>query len=199
MLNAKQVMVKRIFDVVFSLLGLFFFWPIIFFAWIIASVDTKSNGFFVQERVGLQGRIFRVKKIKTMKPSYIITTTVTKTGDPRITKSGAFFRRTKIDELPQLWNVLVGDMSFVGPRPDVPGFADQLKGDERIILSIRPGITGPATIKYKNEEEILSEQKDPEKYNEKVIFPDKVKINMQYINDWNLLKDIKYIIQTVFG
>lgn len=112
---------------------------------------------------------------------------------------GRLFRRLKIDELPQLWNVLVGDMSFVGPRPDVPGFADRLEGRERLLLSIRPGITGPATIKYRNEEEILERQSDPETYNREVIWPDKVRINLEYIANWRMADDLKYIWQTVVG
>jgi len=133
-----------------------------------------------------------------MRPTKQPGTTVTKRGDPRITRLGAFFRRTKIDELPQLWNVLIGQMSFVGPRPDVPGFADKLTGNEREVLKLRPGITGPATLKYRNEEELLAAQSDPEKYNREVIFPDKVRINLDYMRNWSLRKDISYIWQTVF-
>ena len=125
-------------------------------------------------------------------------TTVTCCNDPRITISGAFFRRTKIDELPQLWNIFMGNMSFVGPRPDVPGFADKLQGEERAILSIRPGITSPATLKYKNEEKLLAKQSNPEKFNCEVIWPDKVAINLEYIQNWSLGNDLKYILQTVF-
>jgi len=124
-------------------------------------------------------------------------TTVTRRGDPRITPLGSLLRRTKIDELPQLWNVLLGDMSFVGPRPDVPGFADILQGEEREMLSIRPGITGPATLKYRDEEELLAAQDDPEGYNRDVIWPDKVKINLNYIRNWSLGRDIGYIVKTV--
>ena len=168
-------------------------------AWIVATVETRSNGLFVQKRVGLNGKLFSVYKIKTMKQIDGLETTVTTSQDRRITKSGAFFRKTKIDELPQLFNVLFGSMSFVGPRPDVEGFADRLEGDDRIILSIRPGITGPASLKYKNEEEILSKQKDPEKYNLEVIWPDKVQINKEYIKHWSIKKDIEYILKTVIG
>jgi lipopolysaccharide/colanic/teichoic acid biosynthesis glycosyltransferase len=117
----------------------------------------------------------------------------------RITKSGALFRKTKIDELPQLFNVLFGSMSFVGPRPDVVGFADMLEGEDRIILSIRPGITGPASLKYKDEESLLAEQENPEQYNRDVIWPDKVKINRVYIREWSLRKDVDYIKKTVLG
>lgn len=190
---------KRVFDFVVSFIGLCFSWWIIFIAWIVATIETRSNGFFIQKRVGRNGVLFNVVKIKTMKKIDGIDTTITSLGDARITKSGKFFRDTKIDELPQLWNVLVGDMSFVGPRPDVPGYADKLEGEDRIVLSIRPGITGPASLKYKNEEEVLSNQKDPKWYNDNVIWPDKVKINKEYIKNWSLKSDIDYIVKTVTG
>ena len=197
-LNLSQSIRKRLFDLFFALLGLFLTWWLILLAWLAASFDTWSNGFFIQKRVGRNGKIFRVVKIKTMRPVLDIDTTVTRRGDPRITLLGGFFRRTKIDELPQLWNVLLGDMSFVGPRPDVPGFADRLEGEARAILSLRPGITGPATLKYRNEEEILSKQFDPESYNRQVIWPDKVRINLEYIRSWSLRRDIQYMLDTVF-
>lgn len=197
-LKPTQALMKRVFDLAFALLGLTLVWWLIVIAWLAASIDTRSNGFFIQKRVGRNGRVFRVVKIKTMRPVASLETTVTRRGDPRITPLGIFFRRTKIDELPQLWNVLLGDMSFVGPRPDVPGFADQLRGQERAMLSIRPGITGPATLKYRNEEEILAAQADPEAYNRDVIWPDKVRINLDYIRDWSLRLDVQYIFQTVF-
>lgn len=190
---------KRGFDIVVSFLGLTFSWWLIFIAWVIATFETKSNGFFIQKRVGKDGKIFNVIKIKTMKKVEGVDTTVTSSNDVRITKSGKFFRDKKIDELPQLINVLIGDMSFVGPRPDVPGYADKLEGDDRIVLSIRPGITGPASLKYKNEEEILASQNDPKWYNDKVIWPDKVRINKEYIKNWSLKTDIEYIIKTVTG
>jgi lipopolysaccharide/colanic/teichoic acid biosynthesis glycosyltransferase len=197
-LGVAQATQKRLFDLVFSALGLLVCWWLILLAWIAATIDTRANGFFIQKRVGRNGKVFRVVKIKTMRPIASLDTTVTRSGDPRITALGAFFRRTKIDELPQLWNVLLGDMSFVGPRPDVPGFADQLHGEERAMLSIRPGITGPATLKYRNEEELLAEQEDPEAYNRDVIWPDKVRINLEYIRNWSLGRDIQYILETVF-
>lgn len=196
-LSMQQAFLKRSFDLIASFFGLLLVWWLILMAWVAASFDTRSNGFFIQKRVGQQGKVFRVVKIKTMRPIADFDTTVTRRGDPRITLLGAFFRRTKIDELPQLWNVLVGDMSFVGPRPDVPGFADKLQGEERAMLSIRPGITGPATIKYRNEEEILSAQDNPEAYNRDVIWPDKVNINIDYISKWSLMGDINYILKTV--
>jgi lipopolysaccharide/colanic/teichoic acid biosynthesis glycosyltransferase len=134
-----------------------------------------------------------------MRPIKSIDTTITAENDPRITRLGALFRKTKIDELPQLWNVLLGQMSFVGPRPDVPGYADKLTGEQRVVLSIRPGITGPATLKYKNEEALLAAQNDPKKFNDEVIFPDKVKVNMEYIYYYSFKRDIRYILQTLFG
>jgi lipopolysaccharide/colanic/teichoic acid biosynthesis glycosyltransferase len=190
---------KRIFDVLLSLFGLLCVFWIIFIAWSIASIETKSNGFFIQRRVGRNGSLFNLIKIKTMKTVRGIDTTITSLDDVRITVSGKFFRDTKIDELPQLWNVLIGQMSFVGPRPDVAGYADKLTGNNKIVLSVRPGITGPASLKYKNEEEILSKQDNPKKYNDEVIWPDKVAINKKYIEEWSLKKDIGYIWKTVVG
>jgi lipopolysaccharide/colanic/teichoic acid biosynthesis glycosyltransferase len=135
-----------------------------------------------------------------MRPSALVQTTITQTHDPRITKSGAFFRKMKLDELPQLWNVLVGDMSFVGPRPDVPGYADQLpKETQAILLSVRPGITGPASLAFRNEEDLLATQENPKQYNDEVIYPEKVRINLDYIAKWTFMGDIKYIWQTILG
>jgi len=194
-----QKILKRLFDIIVSIFGLMATFIIIIIAWLFASIETKSNGFFIQKRVGKEGKLFSVIKIKTMKKIEGIDTTITSSNDTRITKSGKLFRDTKIDELPQLWNVFIGDMSFVGPRPDVPGYADKLEDEDKIILSIRPGITGPASIKYKNEEEILSLQENPQYYNDTIIWPDKVKINKAYINEWSLKSDIKYIVKTVTG
>jgi len=191
--------IKRLFDIVLSFFGLLLTWWIIFFAWIVASIETKSNGIFIQKRVGKDGKLFNIYKIKTMKQVKGVDTTITSASDVRITKSGKFFRDTKIDELPQLWNVFIGDMSFVGPRPDVPGYANKLESNDRIILTIRPGITGPASLKYKNEEEILSKQSNPKQYNDEVIWPDKIKINKDYIKNWSFKKDIDYILKTVLG
>jgi len=199
MITAFDKILKRTFDVTVSLLGLLATWWIILIAWIIASIETRSNGFFVQKRVGKEGKLFYAIKIKSMKRVEGLDTTITTANDARITKSGQFFRNTKIDELPQLINVLFGSMSFVGPRPDVEGYADKLQGDDRIVLSIRPGITGPASLKYKNEEEMLSQQEDPKKYNDEIIWPDKVKINRAYIENWSFKQDIVYIIKTILG
>lgn len=168
-------------------------------AFIISTIDTGKNGLFTQQRVGKDGKLFRIIKIRTMREVPGLNSTVTQENDPRITNWGRFWRKTKIDELPQLFNVLIGQMSFVGPRPDVPGFTDCLQGEDRIILSVRPGITGLATIKYKKEEELLRAQDDPERYNSEVIFPDKVRINREYIKNYSILLDIKYIFLTIFS
>ncbi|WP_456389514.1 sugar transferase [Hydrogenimonas sp.] len=198
-MRRRDRFIKRSFDLGVSSAGLLLLWPLIAAGWIVASIETRSNGFFLQERVGRGGKRFKVLKLKTMKPMDKIDTTVTTAHDARITRSGRFLRKSKIDELPQLWNVLTGDMSLVGPRPDVPGFADRLEGEDRIVLSVRPGITGPATIKYKNEEDILAQQKDPERYNREVIWPDKVRINKAYIRNWRFFEDMKIILQTIKG
>ena len=199
MLTFRQRFIKKTFDIVLSLFGIIFSWWIIVLAWIVSSFETRSNGLFVQKRVGKDGKLFSVFKIKSMKKVDGVDTSITSINDVRITRSGMFFRRTKIDELPQLFNVFIGDMSFVGPRPDVSGYADKLEGEDRIILSIRPGITSPASIKYKNEEEILAKQDNPAWYNDNVIWPDKVKINKEYIKNYSFEKDIKYIIKTIRG
>jgi len=189
---------KRIIDLFASFFGLIILSPVIFFAWLIASFEVKGNGFFSQSRIGKNGKPFRLIKIKTMQTIDNFKSTITTKDDPRITFSGKLFRKTKIDELPQLWNVFCGDMSLVGPRPDVKGFADQLKGDERLILTVRPGITGPASIEFKDEEEILASKSNPEKYNKEVIYPKKVQLNLDYIRNWTLLGDLKYILKTLF-
>jgi lipopolysaccharide/colanic/teichoic acid biosynthesis glycosyltransferase len=198
-LSNTQAFVKRSFDFSVALAGLVLLWWMILISWALASLDTRSNGFFTQQRVGLNGRLFRVIKIRTMRNDRNFTTTVTTQHDPRITPLGRFWRKTKIDELPQLINVLLGQMSLVGPRPDVPGFADRLQGDDRIILSIRPGITGPATLKYRNEEQLLASVSEPEQYNREVIFPDKVRINRDYAENWSFFRDLKLIKETVLG
>jgi len=180
-------MTKRIFDIIFSLFVLLFLnWLIIFF-WIIISIDTQSNGFFIQERIGQFGKIFKIYKLKTIHP---------KTGT--ISRIGAFFRKSKIDELPQLWNVLIGTMSFVGPRPDVVGYYDRLEGENRKILELKPGITSLASIKYANEEAILAQQTNPLDYNNNIIFPDKVKMNLDYYYHHSFIGDLKIISKTLF-
>ena len=199
MLSKKEKLQKRTFDIVFAVTGICATWWIVLLAWIVASLETSSNGLFVQRRIGEGGRPFCLYKIRTMRSRQENKTTVTTSTDKRITRSGAFFRKTKIDELPQLINVLLGDMSIVGPRPDMEGFADRLEGEDRVLLDVKPGITGPASLKYREEELLLSKQKDPERYNAEVIWPDKVRINCEYVKHWSLKKDILYIIKTVTG
>ena len=188
---------KRTFDLVFSISGLCLLWPIILITIPVARYSTGASGIYKQRRIGRYGSSFEVYKLRTMKENSNNVSTVTVADDPRITRCGAFFRKTKIDELPQLWNVVRGEMSVVGPRPDVEGFADALTGDARRILQLRPGITGPATIKYRHEEKILAEAIDPERYNSEVVYPDKIRLNLDYIDAWSLLTDIRLILITV--
>ena len=189
-----QVM-KRSFDILAAGVGLALLWPVIFVGWVLATHDTGASGFFRQERIGRHGRPFRVIKLRTMRAGS--GSTVTTRDDPRVTPLGRRLRKWKIDELPQLWNVLMGEMSFVGPRPDVSAFADKLEGEQREILHLRPGITGPATLKYRNEEDILAQVEDPEQYNTDVIWPDKVSINYDYLRNWSFGQDLRYILETV--
>lgn len=178
-------------------MGLLVLWPLIVATVLIARLDTGMSGLFVQKRVGQYGRMILIRKIRTMRSVVGIDTSITVLGDSRVTSVGMKLRSLKLDELPQLWNVLVGDMSFVGPRPDVPGYADTLTGLDRELLELKPGITGPATIKYRDEEEILSFVKDAERHNNEVIYPDKVRINIDYLRTWSLLGDFKYILMTL--
>ena len=190
---------KRIFDLVTSFFGLLLALPIIAICWVVAAIETRSNGFFIQKRIGQHGRPIRVCKIKTMYSTKSKRSPIASDNISSITRSGAFFRKYKLDELPQLFNVLIGNMSIVGPRPDVPGYADTLSGSDRVILALRPGITGPASIKYKNEEMILAAVDDPVAYNDRIIWPDKVRINKEYIQNYSLWLDIKYILQTILS
>lgn len=152
--------------------------------------------FYKQERIGRGGELFTIYKFRTMNNSDSISTISIK-GDNRITPIGIKLRKYKLDELPELWNVLCGDMSFVGPRPDVPGYADKLKGNESRIHSLRPGITGPASLKYINEEELLETVADPIIYNDTIIYPDKVRINLLYLDNWSVWLDLKIIWHTI--
>lgn len=188
---------KRAFDFFFACVGLIVFWPVIFVCWFIATIETRSNGIFKQERVGRYGRSIYVLKIKTMHDAKHVASAITALNTARITRSGAVFRRYKLDELPQFWNVLRGDMSFVGPRPDVKGYADRLEGDDAVILKLRPGITGPASLKYHNEESILAAVDNPKLYNDSVIWPDKVSINREYYAKQCLSLDVRIIIETL--
>lgn len=189
---------KRLFDIFFSFLGLIILSPIMLLAAIFIKLGPKGPVFFLQERVGLNGKLFKLIKFRTM----VINdgnNSITTKNDPRITAIGRIIRKFKIDEIPQLINVLKGDMSFVGPRPDVAGYADELTGDDKIVLSVRPGITGPATLKFRHEEQLLAEQKDPVRYNKEVVFPEKVRLNREYARNNDLLIDLKYILMTLFG
>lgn len=189
--------IKRIFDFVLSIILLALFLPFLLILFIIVSIETKSLGIISQTRIGRYGKPFKLLKFKTMIDSTENYNHITTSKDPRITKFGAFLRQTKIDELPQLWNIFVGQMSFVGPRPDVPGYADTLEGDDRMILSLRPGLTGPASLVYKDEEYTLSNYDDPKKYNDEVIWPYKVIINKNYIKNYSLWIDFKILLQTL--
>ncbi len=188
---------KRLFDFTVALLAL----PLLVLPGLIIALavwaGSGSPVFFRQERVGRGGRLFRIVKFRTMLVRPAGDSTVTVAGDARMTAVGRFLRRWKLDELPQLWNVLVGDMSLVGPRPDVPGYADRLEGDERRLLQLRPGITGPATLAYRNEEEILAQVDDPVRYNDEVIWPDKVRLNLEYLERASLGRDLGYLWRTI--
>lgn len=188
---------KWLFDRVFSLIGLILLSPLFVVVAILIRVKMPDGPIlFKQKRVGRYGKPFTLYKFRSMVVDHT-GSNVSVAGEARITPLGAKLRKYKLDELPQLWNVFIGDMSFVGPRPDVPGYADKLEGEESVILKLRPGITGPASLKYKNEEELLASVADPVKYNDEVIFPDKVKINMQYYYHRSFWGDIKYIAKTI--
>lgn len=195
-LSPGQRVTKRALDLAIAVPALVLLFPVILISWRLAARDTGASGFFRQERVGRRARLFRVIKLRTMR-RHSGGTTVTTANDVRITPLGAKLRRWKLDELPQLINVVRGEMSIVGPRPDVPGFLDRLEGADRVLLELRPGMTGPATLKYRNEEEVLAAQPDPERYNAEVIWPDKVRINLEYMRDWSVLGDFRCMIATV--
>jgi lipopolysaccharide/colanic/teichoic acid biosynthesis glycosyltransferase len=186
-------------DIVLSLVGLALIWWFIALGWCVAAIDTRQNGLFRQDRIGKHGKPFKIWKLRTMREDPYLNTSVTTQSDPRITRSGAILRLTKWNELPQLFNVLTGHMSFVGPRPEVPGFADKLEGRDRIILTTPPGITGPATLRFRNEEIVLDSVADPDAYNIDVLFPEKVELNREYVENYSLAKDLKYIFMTVFA
>lgn len=192
-------MLKFLFDRVVAFVGLLFLWPVLIFVAVLIRVKMPGGPvIFKQQRVGRNGKLFTMYKFRSMTVSHS-GSSVSVAGESRITPLGAKLRKYKLDELPELWNVLIGDMSFVGPRPDVPGYADSLTGSDRDVLKLRPGITGPASLKYRNEEEILASVDDPVKYNDEVIFPDKVRINLYYLDHQSFWMDIKLIICTVLG
>ena len=207
------MILKWLFDRLVSFIGLLFLWPVLLI--VVILIKKKMPGgpaIFVQKRVGKDGKLFNCHKFRTMTVKHS-GSTVSVAGDSRITPFGATLRHYKLDELLGLWDVLIGNMSFVGPRPDVPGYADQLQGDERRVLELRPGITGPATMKYRLEDEMISEyvaqkQKEGDKremqviaeeYNDKVIYPDKVRLNLYYLDHYSFIKDIQMILCTVLG
>ena len=214
------MILKYIFDRFVSFIGLLFLWPVLLIVAILVKVKMPGGPvFFVQKRVGKDGKLFDCHKFRTMTVKHN-GSTVSVAGDSRITPLGAKLRHWKLDELPGLWDVLIGDMSFVGPRPDVPGYADKLVGDDRDVLKLRPGITGPATLKYRLEDEMLADvrrlmsegrclpQEQIDKmsdqelavwYNDNVIYPDKVRLNCYYYRHYSFIKDIQMILCTVLG
>ncbi len=199
-MSKKSIFIKYLFDKIAAFLGIIVLSPVILIIFIIHKIVMPGGSFiFKQERVGQYGVIFNIYKIRTMKNNVENNDNfVTTANDDRILPFGKWLRRTKLDEIVELINVLKGDMSLVGPRPDVEGYADKLEGDDRKILELRPGITGPASLKYINEEEILAKVSNPKQYNDEVIFPDKVKINLEYYDNRTFWGDIRIIINTIF-
>ena len=207
------MVLKWIFDRVVSFIGLFFLWPVLIIVAILVKIKMPGGpAFFVQKRVGKGGKLFKCHKFRSMTVKHG-GSSVSVAGDSRITPFGAKLRHYKLDELPELWDVLIGNMSFVGPRPDVPGYADKLEGEDRDVLKLRPGITGPATLKYRLEDEMIFDyvaQKQKEgdtrdsqdiavEYNDTVIYPDKVRLNCYYYRNYSFIKDIQMIFCTVLG
>lgn len=184
-------MVKRFFDIIFSLFTLLLFFWVVLIAWLFAIIDTRTNGIFLQERIGQFGIPFKIYKLRTIQVS-------SSSGDARISKIGKFLRRYKLDELPQLFNVLIGEMSVVGPRPDLPGYYDLLEGENRKILELKPGLTSEAALKYSAEGQLLENQEFPLDYNNNSIFPDKVRLNLDYYYHRSFWGDIGIILKTVW-
>jgi lipopolysaccharide/colanic/teichoic acid biosynthesis glycosyltransferase len=195
LITKSQLIFKRIFDVFLVVLLLPILSLPILLLLLVASIDTNQYGIFSQLRVGQHGQLFKIYKIRTLKAEKHVLGHLDKSA----TTFGKFLRRTKLDELPQLFNILIGDMSFVGPRPDIQGFADELVGDDRIILMVKPGLTGEATLKYKDEERVLERQKDPEHYNRTIIWVDKVKINKNYVRNYSFYLDLKLILKSTLN
>ena len=193
-----QMFLKPFFDRIVSFMGLLLIWPLLLVIALMVRVKIGRPVLFVQERIGKEGKPFKIHKFRTMGAG-VDESPVSIAGEERITPLGAKLRHYKLDELPELWDVFIGKMSFVGPRPDVPGYADALTGDDREILQLRPGITGPATLKYRNEEELLATVEDPVRYNDEVIFPDKVRLNRLYLHHRTLWMDFRLLWATVFG
>ena len=207
------MVIKFLFDRVVAFIGLIVLWPLFIVVALLIKIKMPGGPvFFIQKRVGKGGKLFKCHKFRTMTVSHH-GSTVSVAGDSRITPLGAKLRHFKLDELPGLWDVLVGKMSFVGPRPDVPGYADKLVGDDRDVLKLRPGITGPATLKYRLEDEMIADyvaqrqkagdtrqmQDIAVEYNDNIIYPDKVRLNCYYYRHYSFIKDIQMIICTVLG
>ena len=196
------MILKYIFDRLVSLIGLLVLWPVLIIVAILIKVKMPGGPvLFVQKRVGRFGKLFTVHKFRSMtvRKETDALTGVAAAETARITPLGEKLRKYKLDELPELWDVLIGKMSFVGPRPDIPGYADQLQGEDREILKLRPGITGPASLKYRNEEDILASVDNPQQYNDEIIYPDKVRLNRYYLHHYSFIKDIQMIFCTVLG
>ena len=196
------MILKYIFDRFVSLIGLLVLWPVLIIVAILIKVKMPGGPvLFVQKRVGRFGKLFKVHKFRSMtvRKDTDAVTGVAAAETARITPLGEKLRKYKLDELPELWDVLIGKMSFVGPRPDIPGYADQLQGEDREILKLRPGITGPASLKYRNEEDILASVDNPQQYNDEIIYPDKVRLNRYYLHHYSFIKDIQMIFCTVLG
>jgi len=190
--------IKRVFDLISSFMGLIIIFPLIIVIALIIKLKMPGPVFFTQNRVGKKGRLFTMVKFRSMKIRHD-GSSITVKGEGRITPLGAFLRKYKLDELPELWNILKGEMSFVGPRPDVPGYADKLQGDDRLMISVKPGLTGAASLCFIDEEELLAKEYDPERYNDEILFPEKVRINNNYILKWSFGLDIKIILYTLTG
>ncbi len=196
-MTARQNLFKRCFDAAVAAVGLMLLMPVALAIAVMVKLTSSGPVLFTQQRVGRHGRLFLVLKFRTMAVDAQCFGTVTKAGDPRITRLGKVLRTLKLDEVPQLCNVLTGHMSLVGPRPDVPGYGDRLDGEARKTLTVRPGITGPATLFFRNEEELLARAADPQRYNDEVIYPVKVRLNLEYVQRWSFWRDLGYILVTV--
>lgn len=197
-MNGNRYYIKCIFDYLVVITFLPLWLPLIIVLTIVIKVlEPKYQIFYVQKRIGRNGKGFSMLKFRSMVPN-TSSHTITSKNDSRITKLGRFLRKWKLDELPELFNILAGDMSLVGPRPDVPGYADKLMGKDRLILKLKPGITGPASLKYSNEEELLAKVEDPVNYNNNFIYPDKVKINLHYYYNYNICMDLNLLFRTIF-
>lgn len=188
---------KRLFDILASVIGLVLLSPLLLVIVLFMKLKMPGPVIFRQERIGRDGKPFTIFKFRSMTPDHHGSSISIK-GEKRITPLGAFLRKHKLDELPELWNVILGDMSLVGPRPDIPQYTNQLAGEEKLILKLRPGITGPASLKYAREEELLASVADPAKYNDEIIWPDKVRINLDYYHNRSFLGDILIIFKTIF-